>query len=297
MEREIQEKYIEAGRIAKIARDYGQSLINVGANLKDVLEKVEDKIIELGGECAFPPQISVNDIAAHYCADPDEETVFEKEDMCKLDIGVHIEGYIADTAVTVYLGEDSEMIKLRDASKAGLDAALAIIKPGVTLGEIGRVIDETIRSYGYKPIRNLSGHGLGQYIIHTNPTIPNYDTKDKNVLKAGQVIAIEPFATNGAGMIYETEEANIFSEVANRPVRSMYAREVLKLVKEFNKLPFTTRQISRKLGIGKTKLGIMELIKAGIIRGYPPLPEQQGGMVSQHEHTVIVLDEPIVTTL
>jgi len=297
MEKETETKYIEAGKIAKQAREYGRELIEVGANLKDVLEKIEEKIIELGGGCAFPPQISVNQIAAHYCADPDEETVFEEGDMCKLDLGVEIDGYIADTAVTVYLGDDENMKLLSEASKAALESALKLVKPGVKLKELGAAINKEIESRGFQPIRNLSGHGLAQYVIHTKPTIPNYDNGDNTELKIGDVIAIEPFATNGVGLIYETESSNIFSEIAHKPVRSMYAREVLKLVKEFKGLPFTTRQISRKLGMGKTRLGINELLKAGIIRGYPPLPEQKGGMVSQHEHTVIVKEESIVTTL
>ncbi|PLW80632.1 type II methionyl aminopeptidase [Candidatus Woesearchaeota archaeon] len=296
MDKETEQKYVEAGTIAKQARDYGKDLIKVGANLKDVLESIENKIIELGGGCAFPPQISVNQIAAHYCADPDEETVFETGDMCKLDLGVEIDGYIADTAVTVYLGDDENMKLLSDASKAALNAALNLVKPGVKLKELGSAISKEIESRGFQPIRNLSGHGLDRYVIHTKPTIPNYDNGDNTTLKEGDVIAIEPFATNGVGLIYETESSNIFSEISSKPIRSMYAREVLKLVKEFKGLPFTTRQISRKLGMGKTRLGINELLKAGIIRGYPPLPEQKGGMVSQHEHTIIVKDEPIVTT-
>ncbi len=293
IDKETINKYKEAGRIAnKIIRE-GAKKITIGADMTEVLDWIEKRIKEEGAGIAFPAQISLNNIAAHYCPGKDEKITFKEGDMAKLDIGVHIEGHVADTALTVNLGADDNITK---ASKEALKQALKIIRPGTTLGEIGRTIQETIESYGLKPIRNLSGHGLGEYEIHTKPNIPNYDTKDPTTLKEGMVIAIEPFATNGAGMIYESNNPTLFSQINNKPVRSTTAREILRKIREYNGLPFTSRWLEREYGTGKTRLGINELIRNGNLISHPPLPDKQGGIVSQHEHSVIVLEKPIIYT-
>ncbi|MBR9675447.1 type II methionyl aminopeptidase [Candidatus Woesearchaeota archaeon] len=297
MDEETQKKYLEAGRIAAKTLDYGASLIRSGEVIRVVLDKIEEKIVELGGLPAFPVQISLNKVAAHSCADPEDDKVFVKDDLCKLDVGVHIDGYVADTAKTVYLGEKEELKELVEASRNALSAALKIIKPGVTLGEIGLAIQNEIQKKGFSPIRNLSGHGLARYKIHTAPTIPNVDTGDKTTLKENEVIAVEPFATTGKGVIYETERANLFSVIQEKPIRSPYARELLKIIKEYNGLPFTTRWLTKKIPEIKVNFGIKELLNQKIIRAYPELPEQDGGLVSQAEHTVIVREKPIITTL
>jgi methionyl aminopeptidase len=293
MEQEILDNYIKAGKIASEAREYGKSLIKKGASLLEVSDLIEKKIEELGGELAFPVQISLNDIAAHYCADHDDKTVFKQGDICKLDIGVHVDGYVADTACTVDLGDNSDLVK---ASEDALNNAIKLIKPGVTLGEIGAAIEESIKKYNLNPIRNLSGHGVGRYIIHGNPTIPNFDTGDDTELKENDIIAIEPFATNGSGLIYETDKANIFSMVEKRPVRSPITREVLKEIEKYNDLPFTTRWLAKKYPLFKVSFALRELMQMGVIRNYPPLPDKSHGLVSQAEHTIIVRDEPIVIT-
>ena len=200
-----EQDYIKAGEIAGKARKYGVSLIKGGASWIEVADKIEKKIKELGGELAFPAQMSLNDVAAHQM--PSEDIVFKDEVVC-LDVGVHINGYVGDTACTVDLsGKNSKLV---EASRKALDEALKLVKPGVEIRKIGAKIHEVITSYGFSPIRNLSGHGLDQYVIHKKPSIPNYDNGDKTKLIEGQVIAIEPFASAGSGVIYESGSANIF---------------------------------------------------------------------------------------
>jgi methionyl aminopeptidase len=286
-------KIKKAGKIAATARDYGASLIKVGAYLLEVTEKIEKKIKDLGGDFAFPPQISLNDIAAHYCAEPKDETIFKKGDLAKLDVGVHIDGFIGDTALTIDLGENRNLVR---ASRDAVDNAISIIKPGITLGEIGKVIQESIQKYGYSPVRNLSGHGLGEYEFHKSPNIPNIETNDKTELKKGQLIAIEPFATSGRGMIYESSNANIFSQINKKPVRNIITRKILKEIEKYKGLPFTTRWLTYKFNPFKVKFALRELLNKDIIKSYPPLPEKTHAVVSQAEHTLIVDDPVIVTT-
>ncbi|MEK6916550.1 MAG: M24 family metallopeptidase, partial [Nanoarchaeota archaeon] len=150
----------------------------------------------------------------------------------------------------------------------------------------GRAIQDTITTYGFAPIRNLSGHGLNQYVYHDSPSIPNFDTGDKTTLEKGQVIAIEPFASTGSGVIFESSNANIFSIRHKKPVRNMITRQVLKEIETFRNMPFTTRWLTKKFPEPKVNFALRDLIQHGILNSYPPLPDTNGGLVSQAEHTV-----------
>lgn len=287
------EKYRKAGKIAAEALEYGRGLIKSGAKLLDVSEEIERKIDALGGKPAFPVQISCDSIAAHYCAEPEDDVVFDKQ-VCSLDIGVHVDGFIGDNACTVDLSEEySDLVK---ASEEALKEAIKVVQIGVAAGEIGKVIQETISSFGFSPIKNLTGHGLSKFNIHDKPTIPNFDTGDDTQLEKGMVIAIEPFATNGMGMIYEQENGNIFSFIQKRPVRSLFAREILKLIEQYNRLPFTTRWLAKNMPLAKVNFGLRELLRSGVIRSYPPLREKNKGIVTQTEKSMIIGDKIEITT-
>ncbi|MFH1173742.1 MAG: type II methionyl aminopeptidase [archaeon] len=293
MEEDVLQAYLKAGKIAAEARTFGASLIKINAKLIDVTAAVEKKILELGGNFAFPPQISINSIAAHYAALPDETIIFKEGDVVKLDLGVHIDGYVADTAVTVDLGDNKDLV---DASRNALAAALKLVRPGVTLGELGAAIQEQITAKGFTPIRNLSGHGLGRFIIHTSPSIPNIDTKDSAALVEDQVIAIEPFATTGMGMVQESGQASIFTLERKKPVRNAMTRDVLKDIEQYNGLPFSQRQLVLKQSPGKVAFALRELRQLDCLHEYPPLKERANGIVSQAEHSVIVREKPLTYT-
>ena len=231
--------YKKAGRIHTEALHYGSVLIKEGESLLEVTKKIEAKIASLGGGFAFPPQISLNEIAAHFYPLNDNTALFKAGDVASLDIGIHINGFIADGAVTVDVGKQhSELVK---ASRDALNAALRLCVPGQPIGEIGKTIQETIESFGFRPVRNLSGHSVGQFLVHGPPSIPNFDNGDGNELTEGMVIAIEPFASTGAGMIHEKGEPTLFQLVGKKPVRDMITRSVLKEINTYHELPFTSR--------------------------------------------------------
>ena len=291
MNKEILEKYVQAGTLAAQALEYGASLIAPGAKIVDVLDKVEAFIQEKGGDMAFPAQISINEIAAHSCPTEEDDTRFTNKDVVKLDVGVHIDGYIGDNAVTVNLDKDDEQKELLvEASKAGRDAAIKLVKAGITPDELGKAIEHEITKRGCQPIRNLSGHGVEKFIVHTRPSIPNYSNGDNRPLAAGMVIAIEPFATTGKGKIYNSSNPTLFSLTAPKPVRSPIARQVLDTIKEYNGLPFTTRWLTKAHG-SRARLGLGELQRVGALHAYPPLPEEAKGLISQSEHTVLVEED------
>ena len=286
-------QYRKAGKITVEVREYGKSLIKKSSSLLEVADKIEKKISELGAEPAFPVQISCDDIAAHYCPEEDDKSAFE-EQLASLDAGIHVDGFIADTAVTVDLsGKYSDLVK---SSEEALKEAIKIIQIGTPLNEIGRTIQETIESFGFKPIRNLTGHGLDEYNVHSFPTVPNFDNKDTTPLEKGMVIAVEPFATPGVGMIHEKGDASVFDMVGKKAVRTGFVRDIQKEIEKYNGLPFTTRWLSRKFSEPKVRYALNQFRQLGILRSYPPLVERSNAVVSQAEHTLLIDDKVEILT-
>ena len=279
------EDWKKAGRISAAALDYGKKLIKKGASLLEICDAVEAKIAELGAKPSFPSQISVDHVAAHYCPDADDKIVLDSQ-LCKLDVGACFNGAMGDNAATVDLsGKYADLVA---ASESALAAAIKVVKAGVTLGEVGRVIQETIASYGFSPIRNLSGHGLGKFEIHTRPTVPNFDNGDRTVLNENEVIAIEPFATTGKGMIYQSANAGVFMQASDRQTREPAVRKVLEKIRSYERLPFAKRWLLREFPAIRVTLALKVLGQQGIIQSFPPLVEEAKGIVSQAEKTVLV---------
>jgi methionyl aminopeptidase len=284
LESEQYEKCREAGEILAQVRDEAAERVEVGTGYLEISEWVEDRIRELGGEPGFPVNVSVDEEAAHGAAAPDDDREIGEE-MVKLDIGVHIDGWLADTAVTVdFTGTDD----LVDASAAALDAALELVEPGVETGEIGAAIEEQIDGYGYNPVVNLTGHGLGHYDQHTAPNIPNRAVSQSVELEAGDVVAIEPFATDGGGKVREGSQEEIFMLEREGSVRDRSARQALdQITEEFRTLPFARRW----LDVRRADMALRRLKRSDILHGYPVLKEEEGCLVSQKEHTVIVTED------
>lgn len=280
---DILEKYREAGRILKTVRAEAVEMVRVGNTLLQVAEFIENRTIELGGKPAFPCNISRNQEAAHATPKIGDTDVFGK-DMVKLDLGVHVDGYVADSAVTVDLSGNSEIKK---AAEEALAAAIELAKPGISTGELGAVIEDSIRSYGLNPITNLTGHGLSQYEAHDDPSVPNRHVEGGAILKEGDVLAIEPFATDGVGNVHDGNWAEIYSLIRKKPVRLPAVRNVLKQVEEYRELPFAKRWLKSD----KLDFVLLQLEKAGIIHSYPVLLESSGGLVAQAEHTIIVTQD------
>jgi len=288
------EDWIKAGKIAGEVREFSKGLIKPGEKLLDIADKIEAKIKALGAVPGFPVNLSSNEIAAHYTPVANDETILDDQ-VLKVDIGTCCNGAIGDTAYTIDLsGKYTDLVK---ASSEALKNVQKMLQIGVSLGEVGKTIQETIESYGYTPVKNLSGHGLGQYSVHQPPSIPNINTGDKTELVDGMTIAIEPFATTGAGLIKESNNPMIFSQIGTRPVRSPFARDIMKFISQYKELPFASRWLSEKFGEGKTRLGMRDLLQIDNVKGYPPLPEINKGMVTQAEHSFIIQDKVKTTTL
>lgn len=284
LDSERYEKHREAGEILQTVREEAIDRIEVGASHLELVEHVESRIRELGGKPAFPMNVCIDEEAAHGTPSADDSSTFGEE-MINIDIGVHVDGWIADSAVTVDLSGNDELV---EASAAALDTAIEMAEPGIDTSVLGDVIGRTIEGYGYKPIVNLTGHGLGHYEQHTSPNIPNRKVPQGVSLEVGDVVAIEPFATDGRGKVSEGNEEEIFALEEEGSVRNRQARQALEqITEEFRTLPFATRW----LDVPRAEMTLRRLKQRNIVHGYPILKEKRGSLVSQKEHTLIITDD------
>ncbi len=268
----IHEFYLEAGKIAAEVRTEAVRKVKEGIPLLEIAQYAEDRTEDLGAKTAFPCNISINEIASHYTPE-DNVPCFTKGDVAKIDIGVHIEGYIADTATTIEVGTKNHG-KLIGACDDALEKAIASIKDHTDTGTIGKIIEETIKKHGFNPVRDLTGHSLERYNLHAGITIPNYKSFFSHKIKKDMVFAIEPFATYGKGNIRHGKP-HIFAISGE-----VNGKEAMEVRERFGTLPFTMRWIPEIKG--KDLRGLRE---------YYELIEASGEIVAQSEHTVIVNKE------
>ncbi len=281
-------KYLEAGKIGKEARELGAELIREGITYYEVAEKVEKYIIDAGAFPAFPVNISVNNIAAHYSPVKNDGLRFRRGDVVKLDLGAHVDGYISDTAVTVEVGTN-KWEDLIEASRSALKEAIKTLRPGIEVREIGNVVENEIKMRGFNPIYNLTGHGLARYDLHHGLSIPNYDDGSRATLRPGMAFAIEPFATNGKGHVRNGKGGNIYIFIDTRDLSGFYR----EFYERFRTLPFASRWCSFR----DDYLDLLNRgVKKGILYHFPILQERKKFMVAQTEHTVIMTDDGIVVT-
>jgi len=293
MDNTVYECYKRAGAIAADARDHGVSLIKPGVRLLDVAMQLETRIKGKGAGLAFPVNIALNTLAAHYSPRHDDTLVFKHGDVVKLDVGAHVDGYIADTAITVEIGTHMYETMIAASSKA-LENAIHVLKPGAPLSEVGAVVQQTIIGYGYKPIDNLMGHGLGRFELHSGLSVPNVKGIGLNMKpKEDDVLAIEPFATNGMGHVISGEGSNIYlcsQGLKTKLVRDSKTKLLFeKMNAQFRTLPFAERWYHERFPTSGD-LGLKKLSFLGLVKQYPQLFEGKNGIVTQKEHTVIVRD-------
>lgn len=290
MENDVIKKYEKSKSISDSVFLFAKPLVKEGAKIIDIADKIEDKIKELGGGIGFPVNISINENAAHYAPDINDDTVLKDNDLVKMDIGVHVDGYIWDRAFTMCINQKTH--PLIEAAEKALKESMKIIKPGVRIFEISETVESVLEGLGFNPIRNLCGHGLDQYVTHADFSIPNGRNNIQEEIEAGQALAMEVFATDGTGWVKDSTPIVIFGYVQDKPVRMFEARKILKATRDdFNELPFAKRWLT-KLNISPLKIdmSLKQLLDVEAIRDYPVLREESNGLVAQAEETIILSD-------
>lgn len=277
---------IKAGAVTREALQLGAGMIAEGVSLLSVAERTEEHIRKRGAKPAFPVNIGINQVAAHYTPASNDISTFHRGDVVKLDVGAHVNGYMGDTAMTVEVGTRN-WHSLIDAPSKALSMVIEMIGDGVPVNTIGDTIDRGIRSNGFLPIRNLAGHEIKRHKLHSGLSISNYDDGNNTKVRNDMLLAIEPFATDGAGEVDNSKPGNIYICQRDREIRDAGAERLSSMIKEeFGGMAFCERWCTAFDPKAPTHL--RTLVRYGAIHAYPILTEVKGGMVSQAEHTILI---------
>lgn len=285
------EKWRRAGVVAKDALDIARRMIEPDVKVLDIVEAVEKHILENATGIAFPCNVALNHVAAHYTSPLDDETVIQEGDLVTIDCGAHIDGCISDSAFTVALNQDHQ-----DLVKAAEDAttvAIKMMRPGAKLNTIGALIEDTIQSAGFQPVKQLSGHQLQEYELHSNKQVPCVSGKSEVLVEAEEVYAIETFASTGSGNVSDLPNPLIYQLLPIRvPVRFRGSKKFLAIARrKYQEFPFAERWVAKEMKNAELKMAIRELRQNGALIAHNILAEDKGELVSQHEHTVIVTED------
>jgi len=283
------DNYARSGRILSQVREFVRTMQIQGKPLLEICEDVEGKIGELGARPAFPCNVGINEIAAHYTSPWNDASSIPPGSLVKIDFGVQLDGFVTDTAITLSLNPiyDSMIV----AAEAALQEALAAVAPGRKLSEIGSVVERCIQRYGFKPIRNLTGHKIDRYTIHAGKSVPNVSGMENGRFELGEIYALEPFVTlrDAEGAVRDGDAAYIYRYVRGKGAKSKEASNLLQYVHDtYKTLPFASRWIFKDWREGDTQATFQQLISERCVAGYPVLVEASGKPVAQAEHTLIV---------
>jgi methionyl aminopeptidase len=294
-DKEACEKFKLSGKILREAREEIKSFVREGMMIIDICEKAEELIKKKGARPAFPCNVSINEVAAHYTSPPNDKRLVPENSVVKVDIGAHVDGYVTDTAVTVCFNRDYE--DLVATAERALQVAVESIKPGASASKLGALIERTIKSRGFKPISNLSGHQVGRYMVHTGTSIPNVSQLSLTKIKLGGVYAIEPFVTlsDAAGRVEDGDESTIFRFVKSRSLENSYAKQLLKFIEEnFRTLPFAERWLQGVVPKERQGEALNALLAAKALMHYPVFVEASRKPVAQAEPTVMIVEDGCV---
>lgn len=285
-------KLQQSGRILREAREEIREFVRENMLVIEVCEKAENLIRKKGGKPAFPCNVSINEIAAHYTSPPNDTRRIPENSLVKVDIGAHVDGYVTDTAVTICFNH--ELRDMVNAAEQALKKAIEAIRSETSTSKLGALIEQTIKSYGYKPISNLTGHKIGRYLVHAGTSLPNVAHFSLLKVKAGEVYAIEPFVTfqNATGKVENSPEITIFRFVKQKSLKNPYAKKLLEHIEEnFRTLPFAERWLKGIIPKKHFKEAFQEILASKAVMGYPVFIEVSRKPVAQAEHTVLITED------
>ncbi len=289
---EVLQKHKRAGKIAAEVREEMRRTIRQGMPIIDVCERAESLIRKRGGKPAFPCNVSVNEIAAHYTSPPKDNRKIPEDSIVKIDIGVHIDGYIADTATTVCFNPEYE--SLVNTAEEALKKAVESLRPGLFTTKFGSKIEGVVKTHGFKVVSNLTGHKIGRYMIHAGKSLPNVFHVSVLRVKLGEVYGVEPFVTlaDAAGKVENSPEAHIFRFSKRKSLKNPYAKRLLNYIqKNFRSLPFTERWLQNCVPHNQYRPAFSELLSSKSLMAYPVFVEASRKPVAQAEHTVLIVED------
>ncbi|EAS66866.1 proliferation associated protein [Dictyostelium discoideum AX4] len=306
----VVDSYNAAGIIANNAIKHVISKCVVGALVVDICQYGDDfieaeaaktftkrKNLEKG--IAFPTCVSVNNCVGHFSPLKGNTRTLKQGDVVKIDLGCHIDGYIAVGAHTIIIGNtsaESMTGKVADAICAAhyaLEAALRMIRPGKTSNEVTQVIEKISDMYGVTSVSGILSHELKRFIIDGEKVIFSKNEPSQKIqtyeFQENEVYCIDIVMSTGEGKAREeADRPTIYRRNLDSTykLKSKASRDFKdQIVKRYSALPFPLRNFDEKV----SKLGLVELVEHQVLAAYPVLFDRSGCEVVQFKTTVLVL--------
>ena len=307
-------KYKKAATWANEALQAVITATVVGAKVTDLCKLGDDTInekvatlfrgVEKG--IAFPTSVSVNSCVANNSPVPSEETtsqVIALNDVVHIDLAVHIDGYCAQVAHTVFVTENGELTagaketNVIQAAYAALNVAMRKIRPGTNAYEVTELIEAVAAQFNVTPVEGVLSHMMKRYIIDAFRCIPGKKVPEQLVhdypFEAAQVWTLDIAFTTGKGKLKERDTRTSIYKTAlesNYNAKMESAKEVIREVEtKFQTFPFSVRNLETK----KARLGLSEMIKHNVVQPYPVLYEKDGEAVAHFKVTILLTAKKI----
>lgn len=321
--------YRKAAEIHRQVRQYVQTIAKPGVSMSKLVEEIEEGVRALTGHqglepgdslkagLGFPIGLCLNNIAAHWTANPGaKEVILQYDDVLKVDFGVHVNGRIVDSAFTVAANPvyDNLLAAVKATTNAGLKVnyppcllPTKLIPPqeagiDARMDHMSSVMQEVMQSYEIelngktlpiKAVRGITGHNILRYHIHGDKQVPFVKTRTNQRMEEGDIFAIETFGSTGRGSTREDTGVYGYGRNEHASAAGLHhasARSLLKTIDEnFGTIVFSRRSLERA-GAKNYHLGMRTLISHGIVDQYGPLVDIPGSYVAQFEHVSRVLE-------
>ncbi|KAL4866093.1 hypothetical protein BDV12DRAFT_139703 [Aspergillus spectabilis] len=304
--------YRKAAEVHRQVRKWTQERVKPGQGLTEIAVDIEDGVRALLGNAGldpgdslkagmgFPTGLSLNNCVAHYTPNPGQkEVILQSKDVMKVDFGVHINGWIIDSAFTMSFDPvyDNLLAAVKDATNTGLKTAGIDVR----ISDVSAAIQEAMESYEVeiegktfpvKPVRNITGHDIKQYRIHGGKSIPFIKNSDQTKMEEGEIFAIETFGSTGRGYLYDDIGVYGYGKSYDAPSHVSLplasARSLWKTINQnFGTIVFCRRYLDR-LGLDRYLAGMNSLVQHGVVDVYAPLVDTKGSYSAQFEHTVLL---------
>ncbi|KAK2593073.1 hypothetical protein QQS21_009239 [Conoideocrella luteorostrata] len=304
--------YRKGAEIHRQVRKWVRTSVKPGQTLTEIAIGIEDGVRALLGNAGletgrslqsgmgFPTGLALNNCVAHYTPNPGQkDIVLQHQDVMKVDFGVHINGWIVDSAFTMSFDPtyDNLLAAVKDATNTGIKQAGIDVR----ISDVSAAIQEAMESYEVeirgkvypvKPVRNLCGHDIKHYRIHGEKTIPFIKNTIQTKMEEGEIFAIETFGTTGRGYIRDGQGIYGYGLSHDAPDRVSLplnsANRLYNTIKEnFSSLVFCRRYLER-LGCERYLAGLNYLVSNGILEDHLPLMDVPGSYSAQFEHTILL---------
>ena len=206
------ERIAAAGRVLADCLDLLTGAARPGVTTAELDRLAEPFIRERGGAPTF---LGYRGFPASICASPNDMVVHgipgsyraAEGDLLSLDVGVTLDGYVADSAITLPMGTgDAKAVRLMDVTRESLEAGLAECRTGRRLGDVSHAVQQVVEAAGFSVVQSLVGHGVGR-TMHEDPQIPNFGEPGRGPrLEEGMVFAIEPMVNAGGHEVYVADD-------------------------------------------------------------------------------------------